>query len=204
MSLDVASRPPGRSVPARARRFAARALAGVKSAPLEIERSTGKAVSAGSSSRQGGDTPACVWSWLCNRALAPGGLVVYARAACLAQPSSDYASFMATTPFDRAVDKFQQNLVPYGVAVAYERALTEPDQDGDSWSLLAFDGDDTETLIASLSKSESVNLTRPVAPEDIEHAVEHRAGAYPLETRLADLSTQDELVLTADELNQFT
>jgi|GEM_PF-4510499 len=110
---------------------------------------------------------------------------------------------MATTPFDRALDKFQQNLAPYGVTVAYERRLTATDQDGDTWSLLAFDGEVTETLTASLSASESVKLTRPVAPEDVEHAVEHRAGSYPLETRLADLA-RDELVLTADELNEFT
>jgi hypothetical protein len=111
---------------------------------------------------------------------------------------------MASTPFERALDKFQQKLVPYGVAVAYERTLTAPDQDGDAWSLLAFDGEDTETLTASLSATESVDLTRPVTPEDIEHVVEHRAGGYPLETRLADLATQDQLVLSAEEFNQFT
>jgi hypothetical protein len=110
---------------------------------------------------------------------------------------------MATTPFERALDKFDQKLVPYGVAIAYERLLTAPDQDGDTWSLLAFDGDVTDTLTASMSASESAKLTRPVTPEDIEHAVEHRAGTYPLERRLADLA-KDDLVLTADELNQFT
>lgn len=111
---------------------------------------------------------------------------------------------MAETPFDRAADKLEQKLAPYGVAVAYERKVTANDQDGETWELLAFDGEDSETVTASLSNTEGAKIDRLITPEDVEHAVEHRAGAFPLETRLADLATHGELVLTADELNRFT
>jgi hypothetical protein len=111
---------------------------------------------------------------------------------------------MATTPWNRVLDKFEQNLAPYGVAVAYERTVTDNDQDGSSWAMLASDGQDSETLAVSLPASERAKLSREIDTEDIEHAVEHRAGAYPLETRLAELATQDDLVLTADELNKCT
>ena len=111
---------------------------------------------------------------------------------------------MATTPSERVLDKLDQNLAPYSVAVAYERAVTANDQDGNTWTMLASDGQNSETLTVSLSASEQAKLSREIDAEDIEHAVEHRAGAYPLETRLADLATRDELLLTADELNKFT
>jgi hypothetical protein len=111
---------------------------------------------------------------------------------------------MAETPFSRVVDKIGQNLAPYSVAVAFEQKLWQNDQDGDTWAMLAFDGSDSETLTVSLSGTERAKLSREIDADDIEHAVEHRAGAYPLETRLADLATHGELVLTADELNRFT
>jgi hypothetical protein len=111
---------------------------------------------------------------------------------------------MTASPWERVIDKFQQDLAPYSVAVAYERTLTDNDQDGDTWAMLASDGHNSETLTVSLARSERAKLKREIDTEDIEHAVEHRAGAYPLETRLADLATQDDLALTADELNKFT
>jgi hypothetical protein len=111
---------------------------------------------------------------------------------------------MAETPFDRARDKIEQKLAPYSIAVAFEQKLTPNDQDGEAWSMLAFDGEDSESLTVSLSASERATLTREIDTDDIEHAVEHRAGSYPVETRLADLATQGELRLTADELSRFT
>ena len=111
---------------------------------------------------------------------------------------------MTASPYNRVLDKLQQNLAPYAVAVVYERTLTDNDQDGNTWAMLAFDGEDSETLTVSLSRSERAKLKREIDTEDIEHAVEHRAGAYPLETRLADLATQDDLTLTADELDKFS
>lgn len=111
---------------------------------------------------------------------------------------------MADTPFSLALDKIEQGLAPYGLAVAYERKLTRSDEEGDVWSVLATDGENSESLIVSLSASERAKVKRELETEDIEHAVEHRAGAYPLETRLADLATHGEIVLTASELNKFT
>jgi hypothetical protein len=90
------------------------------------------------------------------------------------------------------------------VAAAYERTISDGEQDGTIWAMLASDGQNSETLTVTLPASERAKLNRGLEVEDIEHAIEHRAGAYPLETRLADLATTDDLVLTADELNRFT
>jgi hypothetical protein len=111
---------------------------------------------------------------------------------------------MATTPWSRVLDKFEQNLAPYAVAVAYERTVTDNDRDGTTWAMLASDGQDSETLTVCLPASERAKLGREIDTEDVEHAVEHRAGAHPLQTRLADLGAQDDIVLTAEELNKFT
>jgi hypothetical protein len=110
---------------------------------------------------------------------------------------------MTSSPYSRVLDKFEQKLAPYAVAVAYERTVTD-DEDGTTWAMLAFDGEDTETLTVSVASSERAKLTREVETDDIEHAVEHRAGGYPLKTRLADLATHEDLALTADELSEFT
>jgi hypothetical protein len=111
---------------------------------------------------------------------------------------------VAATPWSRVLEKFEQNLVPYAVAVAYERTLADSDQDGTTWAMLASDGEDSETLTVCLPTSERAKLTRLIDTEDVEHAVEHRAGAYAGETRLSDLAKHGDVVLTADELNKFT
>jgi hypothetical protein len=111
---------------------------------------------------------------------------------------------MAETPFERANEKLENKLAPYGIAVVCEGALTQTGQDGATWSMLASDGEDSETLTVSLSGAERAKLDREPDPEDIEHAVEHRADGYPLETRLADMATHGEIVLTAEELTAFT
>jgi hypothetical protein len=110
---------------------------------------------------------------------------------------------MAADPWSHAVDKLEQKLAPYGVAVAYERTVTDSEQDGYEWAMLATDGEVSESLSVSLSASERASLKRAIETEDVEHAVEHRAVAYPPKTRLADLASQDGLTLTADELNKF-
>jgi len=108
------------------------------------------------------------------------------------------------SPYERALDKLEQGLAPYAVAVAYERTLTGDGGNGEGWAMLATDGEESETLTVVLPASERAKLTRELETEDVEHAVEHRAGAYPLQTRLADLARGGEIGLTAEELNRFT
>jgi hypothetical protein len=76
---------------------------------------------------------------------------------------------------------------PYSVAVVLDREVTEPDRDGVLWRLLATDGTEDRWVTAGTTRTRG-GVPGMAPPADLEDEVEHKAGSYRRETRLADLA----------------
>jgi hypothetical protein len=73
------------------------------------------------------------------------------------------------------------------VAVQFEREVTAPGQDGQTWLLLALDADGTRHVKASLSDTQRQKLgDASVSVEDLECAVELAAPLYSTGGRFDD------------------
>lgn len=78
------------------------------------------------------------------------------------------------------------------------RMVTANDQDGHTWRLLVSDGESSGEIDATMSGTAVAELGREIDAGMLCAAVEKYAGAYPLETRLADLLAEGTITLTAD------
>jgi hypothetical protein len=85
-----------------------------------------------------------------------------------------------------ALEKFKRG-APYGVAAVLDRDITEPDRDGVLWRLLVTDGSTHRWVTAGITRTRG-GYHGMAPPADLEDEVEHKAGSYPRETRLADLA----------------
>jgi hypothetical protein len=89
---------------------------------------------------------------------------------------------------------------PCGVAAVYLRTVTENDQDGESWRLLASDGSRVVEVSATASRTQLAIAGRAeLDSSTLEAAVEHRAGGFAREHRLSELQVT-ELRLRAEDL----
>jgi hypothetical protein len=103
-------------------------------------------------------------------------------------------------PIERAQQKLKTNAVPYDVAAACVGELDAGDFDGRRWHFVVIDGRHVGELDAQLAGTQAGTPDAEIDQAALERAVEHRAGTFPRDGRLAALVEQSPLTLRRDDL----
>jgi hypothetical protein len=104
-----------------------------------------------------------------------------------------------------AIEKIKRDEAPYRVAASFAGETTPRDLDGVRWTVIVTDGLRGPVRIeAVLSRTQGGYAGMDIEPAVVEAAVERKAGAFDVATRLGDLTAASPLVLRPDDLRPHT
>jgi hypothetical protein len=104
------------------------------------------------------------------------------------------AETLSHDEFWRHVLRERQKNSPTGIGAWPDEEITKNDEDGRTWQLKAYDGRDEAWVEASWARWDEVEIK----DTQLATIVERRAGEFPVETRLADLSEKRLILGDAD------